>query len=164
MKSHILTGGLLALGLWCLPVLAADDDGLTRLALCQDSWAEWSKTDPDKLKAFGEHFRAAFAQHGNDAFAVPKRDVSVMGLRVTQAYPESVGMGVGFSLTVDATFDAARKAVEKGLGKALRECETGEGMRHCGLEVARQRTVMLMAEDKPASRHTLLGCYYFYEK
>jgi hypothetical protein len=85
-------------------------------------------------------------------------------MNVSQAFPGSVGMGVGFSLTLDATFNDARKAAEKALGKALQKCESGEGMRNCELEIAPQRTVTLMAEDKPGIGHTLIGCYYFYEK
>jgi hypothetical protein len=144
--------------------LAADDDALTRMALCRDSWVEWSKSDPAKMKAFVDGFRAQFAPHGNDPFALPKANVSVLGLRVLRAFPESVGMGVGFSLSVDATFDDARHAVEKALGKPLGKCESGDNMRMCGLEIAPQRTVTLEAEDKPAAHDTLIGCYYFYEK
>ena len=62
------------------------------------------------------------------------------------------------------TFDDARKAVEKALGKALQKCESGEDMRNCELEIAPQRTAMLLAEDKPNAHQTLIGCYYFYEK
>jgi hypothetical protein len=164
MKPRNLSAGVLALGLLLCPAMAADDDALARMALCKDSWVDWSKSDPAKMKAFADRFRAQFAAHGNDPFVVPKANVSVMGLRVAQAFPDSVGMGVGFSLKVDATFDDARKAVEMVLGKKLQKCETGDGMRNCGLEIAPQRTVMLMAEDRPDARDTLIGCYYFYEK
>jgi hypothetical protein len=37
-------------------------------------------------------------------------------------------------------------------------------MRSCELAIAPQRTVMLMADDKPGTRRTLVGCYYLYEK
>jgi len=163
MRSRIVVGGMLALGILLTPAFAADDDILARMALCKESWAE-SKSDPAKLKPFADDFRAKFAQHEHDAYFLPTANVSVLGLRVSQAYPESVGMGVGFSLTVDATFDDARKALEKALGKALQKCESGEGMTNCELQIARQRTVMLMAEDKPGAKRTLIGCYYFYEK
>lgn len=73
-------------------------------------------------------------------------------------------MGVGFALSVDATFDDARRAVEKALGKPLGKCEAGDDMRMCGLEIAPQRTVTLEAEDKSDAHDTLIGCYYFYEK
>ena len=164
MKFQNLSAGALALGMLFCPALAADDDALTRMVLCKDSWNDWSKSEPAKMKNFADGFRAQFVPHGDDPFVLPKANVSVLGLRVSQAFPDSVGMGVGFSLTVDATFDDARKAVEKTLGKPLTKCETGEGMRTCGLEIAPQRTVMLMAEDKPGARRTLVGCYYFYEK
>jgi hypothetical protein len=165
MKSHNLAlGALLALGVLFVPALAAEDDMLTRMALCKDSWFEWQKSDPAKLSALRNHFHAQFTPHNNDPFFLPKANVSVLGLRVTQAFPGSVGMGLGFSLSVDATFEDARKAAEKALGKSLQKCESGEGMRNCELEIAHQRTVMLMSEDKPGSRNTLIGCYYFYEK
>ena len=164
MKPQTLSAGMVALGILLRPALAADDDALTRMALCKDSWAEWSKSDPAKMKAFAEHIGAQFEHEGNKPFALPKANVSVLGLRVLRVFPDSVGMGVGFSLSVDATFDDTRKAVEKALGKPLGKCESGDGMRMCGLELAPQRTVTLEAEDKPSAHDTLIGCYYFYEK
>ncbi len=146
MKLPTLAGVALALFAAVLPARAGDDDALTRMALCKDSWLEWSKGDPARFKAFADHVRAGFTPHGNDPFALPKAGVSAAGLRVLQAFPQSVGMGVGFSLTVDAGFDDARKAVEKALGKPLAHCEEGEGMHDCELEVAPQRTVMV-ADD-----------------
>ncbi|HEX3944863.1 MAG TPA: hypothetical protein VHW69_12320 [Rhizomicrobium sp.] len=154
----------LAFSVVLLPALAADDDALTRMALCKDSWADWQKGDPAKLKAFGDSFHAHFSPHDNDPYFLPKAKVAVLGMNVSQAFPGSVGMGVGFSLTLDGTFDDTRKAAEKALGKALQKCESGEGMRNCELQIASQRTVTLMSEDKPGTGHTLIGCYYFYEK
>jgi len=164
MKPQTLSAGMLALGILLRPALAADDDALTRMALCKDSWADWNKSDPAKMKAFAERMGAQFAHHGNEPFGLPKTNVSVLGLRVLRAFPDSVGMGVGFSLSVDATFDVARKTVEKALGKSLGKCESGDGMRGCELEIAPQRTVTLEAEDKAGAHDTLIGCYYFYEK
>ena len=69
-----------------------------------------------------------------------------------------------FHREIRTTFDVTRKAVEKALGKPLTKCDTGDDMRSCELEIAPQRTVMLMAEDKPGATHALVGCYYFYEK
>src|SRR5437763_272441 len=134
------------------------------MALCKDSWADWQKSDPVKMKAFADSFHAQFSTHDNDPYFLPKAKASALGMNITQAFPGSVGMGVGFSLGVDATFEDARKALEKEFGKALQKCESGEGMRNCELEIAPQRTVMLMSEDKAASRHALVGCYYFYEQ
>jgi hypothetical protein len=116
------------------------------------------------LKKFFDHFQSDFSGNESDPFWNPKAAKSIVGLRIKQAFPESVGMGVGFSVTVDATFDEARRRLEKLLGKSLNKCETGDNMRSCGLEIADKRTVMLMAEDNPKSATTLIGCYYFYEK
>ena len=164
MKPQTLSAGMLALAILLRPALAADDDALTRMALCRDSWVDWQKSDPAKLNAFAESFRAQFVPHDNDPFALPKASVSVLGFHVLRAFPDSVGMGVGFSLSVDATFDDARHAVEKVLGHPFGKCETGDDMRMCELEIAPQRSVTLEAEDKAGAHDTLIGCYYFYEK
>ena len=165
--KRLLLGSLVCGVLVTLPVLAApstDDPAIAHMATCQDSWFEWQKSDPAKLKAFADRFHSAFTQKGDDPFFVPKAASSIAGLKVTQVFPGSVGMGVGFSLFVDATFDKARQTLAKALGKPLTKCETSDGMRTCELQVAAQRTVTLMAEDKPGAHQTLIGCYYFYEK
>jgi hypothetical protein len=164
MKSTTLAGAALAFSVFLLPAAAADDTALARLALCQDSWVDWNKSDPGRLQAFIEHFRSEFSPSGNDPFFLPKGSPSIAGLHVVQAFPQSVGMGVGFSLTVDATFDETRTTMEKALGKPLQKCESGDGMRMCEFKIAEQRTFTLMAEDDPKSHNTLIGCYYFYEK
>lgn len=164
MKSISVAGALIALACIILPARASDDSGLTRMALCQDSWLDWSKTDAAKLKAFGEHFRTNFTHKANDAFTTPKAETSILGLRVAQVYPDSVGMGVGLSILVDADFDAARAVVEKSLGKKLGHCETSDGMRACELQIAEKRTVTLMSADSPKTKQTLIGCYYYYER
>jgi hypothetical protein len=144
--------------------LAADDMDIQRMATCQDSWLDWQKSDPARLHKFGDRFRAEFSPQSNDPFVLPKTSKTIAGLRVEQAFPISVGMGVGFSITVGAPFDTARKAFEKVLGKTLVKCETGDGMRTCELAIAEKRTFMLMGEDNPKSPSTLVGCYYYYEK
>jgi len=164
MRFLALAGLMLVLSAAMFPVRAADDLGLTRMAMCADSWTEWQKSAPARLDKFGEDIRAKFVPHGNDAYILPKTNLSVAGFRVLEVYPESVGMGVGFSLTVDAGFERARKAMEKAFGRPLEHCETGDGMRNCELEIGPQRTFTLMAEDDPKSHRTLIGCYYFYEK
>jgi hypothetical protein len=164
MRSATFAGVALAAFVLIYPAFAADDVGLTRMTLCQDSWAEWNKSEPVKLKAFGDRFRTQFSRHENDAFMTPKMSMSVLGMRVVQAFPDSVGMGVGFSLNVDAPFDAARAAMEKGLGKKFAKCETGDGMKSCEMEIAPQRSAVVIAEDSLKDRQTLIGCYYFYEK
>jgi hypothetical protein len=155
---------MLALLSGVTPAVGADDPRVESLALCRDSWLDWKNTDPAKLNSFVDYFHSAFAQHGNDAFAVPKSAMTIDGLKVKEIFPESVGTGLGFSVLVDATFDAARRALERDLGKPLGQCETGEGMRTCDLPIAEQRTVTLMSGDPPNDTTTLIGCYYFYEK
>ena len=164
MKSRSLPAAVLALSCAFVPASAADDPALARMALCQDSWFDWQKSDPARLKTFGDHFRKEFSRHDNDAFFLPRNNVSVLGLHVAQAFPDSVGMGVGFSLTVDAPFGTARRAMEKALGRKLGHCESSDDMQTCELDIAAKRTVMLMAEDSPKAKQTLVGCYYFYEK
>jgi hypothetical protein len=163
MKTS-LAAAIFAVFAVVLPASAADDVGLTRMATCQDSWVEWGKGDPARFKVFAEHIHAAFTPHGNDPYMLPKASVSVLGLHVAQVFPESIGMGVGFSLAVDAPFDTTRAAIEKTLDKKLVHCEASDGMKSCELEIAPQRTVTLMAGDDPKAHQTLIGCYYYYEK
>jgi hypothetical protein len=164
MKRISVTGALIALALFLVPARAADDATITRLALCQDSWFEWSKADPVQMRKFVDHIRAGFTPHDNDPYFLPKADTSIMAMRVTEVYPESVGMGVGFSVTVAAPFDKARAAMEKTVGKPLVHCETSDGMKNCDLVLAEKRNLTLMAEDNPKSTQTLVGCYYYYER
>jgi hypothetical protein len=164
MRIANAAGMLIALLFVAVPATAAEDAGLARMATCQDSWLDWQTKDPAQLKKFGDHLHTEFSEHGNDPFAVPNANVSIAGLRVTQLFPNSVGMGVGLSATVDAPFDKARQAIEKAAGKRLTKCETSDNMRSCELEIAEKRTLVLMAEDNAKATTTLVGCYYFYEK
>jgi len=164
MKRAFVTLIFIVLGAAMTPGWAADDTGIERMATCRDSWFDWNKNDQSQLKKFGDRFRTDFSRSDNDPFFVPRKDKRIAGLRVTQAFPDSVGMGVGFSVTVEATFDKARQIFEKSLGKKLQKCEASDNMRTCELDIAEKRTFTLMAEDSPKSTTTLVGCYYYYEK
>ena len=142
--------------------ISADDLKIERLATCQDSWLEF-KEDPAKSQAFAEAFMASFVQKGNGGTFTPKSKVMVAGLPVVEAHPESVGMGVGFSVVLDGALDKAKTNVEKMTGMTL-DCEKGDGMRMCGHEIAEKKTLMLMSDEAGKSNKTLLGCYYFYAK
>jgi hypothetical protein len=155
---------VMALLLVVAPAWGDDDISLARMATCRDSWFDWQTSDPARLKAFAGRFRAGFSRHDNDAYFVPKSSAQIAGLRVTQVFPDSVGMGVGFSAAVEAKFDEARRRLEKLLGKPFAKCETSDGMQTCELQIAEKRTAMMMAEDDPKSTSTLIGFYYFYEK
>jgi hypothetical protein len=78
--------------------------------------------------------------------------------------PESAGMGVGFAITVKAPMDKVRKSFEAALGKQLKECESGDGLNFCGLEIGPKRTVMMIGPSTKPEQGTLLGCYYEYVK
>ncbi len=161
--KHILAVCLLLVLIAPRAADAADGDLIERLATCQDSWFEW-KDNPAQMRALANSFNDSFTQKGNTPVFAPKQRMLVAGLPVSQAYPQSVGMGVGFSLVVDANFETTRAALEKVAKKPLTMCETGDGMRSCELQVAEKRTLMLMTGDSGRAKTTLIGCYYFYEK
>ena len=159
--------GLLSIFLAAVtPAQAADNPGIERLAVCQDSWFEWKSSDPAQLQKFIESFRSDFSQKKpTDAFVVPKSSQTVAGLPVAQVFPESVGMAVGFSVVVNANFDRTRSSLEKKLGRSIKKCEPpSDNMRTCELQIGDKKTILLMAEDNAKSTTTLFGCYYFYEK
>lgn len=162
MINRMLSGIAVVLAMLAMPAVAADDASLARMTLCKDSWLDW-KNDPAKLKPFADRFRNDFAQHGNDPYLVPKKDVSVAGFRVLEAFPDSVGMGVGFSLLVAAPYAKVRPAMEHAFGKPLQHCDHSEGMNTCELDIAEKRTFMVMAEDDMKDK-TLIGCYYYYAR
>jgi len=139
------------------------DTMIERLATCQDSWRDW-KDDPVQTQKMAEIFNSTFDAPASDGSFAPKQKVHIVGLPVVQVYPESVGMGVGFSVVLEASFDDARAHAEKAVGKALGSCEHGDGMQTCGLEVAKERTITLMAAEHDTKKRTLLGCYYYYAK
>lgn len=164
MKIVSLAALWIALQFAVVPAWSADDESVERMATCKDSWLDWQTSDPARLKSLAEHIRSGFSRKADDPFLTPTSSTSIAGLNVSQLFPDNVGMGVGFSVTVDAPFDETRRKFESSLGKPLTKCETGEGMRSCGLEIAEKRTFMLMAEDNPKASKTLVACYYFYEK
>jgi hypothetical protein len=134
-----------------------------RLATCQESWYDY-RDDPDKMNTFVKTLDGVFRESSQDQSLVPKGRVTVAGLAVVQAFPESVGMAVGFSVVVDAPFDQAKAAVEKVSRKTLAGCQTSDGMRACGIEIAPKRTLTLLTGENGKGRNTLIGCHYFYEK
>ncbi len=162
MIGRILPGAAIVIAVLLRPAIAADDTSLARLATCQDSWLDWNKSNPAEMQKLGAHFQSLFARKEGKPFFFPKAEVSIEGLRIVQAFPESVGMGVGFSLMVDAGFDRTRKVFEKPLGPRP-HCEAGEGMHSCDREIAEKRTFMVMADDSEPTK-TLVGCYYYYER
>lgn len=143
----------------------AAEPSLDSLATCRDSWLDW-KDDPTRGAKFTEGLHTNYTYHEDrGGFLVPKAPETVLGLPVARVYPESAGMAVGFTVLVNSGFEAARKAVEKALGKPLK-CDPGhpgDEIFGCELELGPKKTVMIATEDK-SSKSTLIGCYYFYEK
>src|SRR6188768_2738957 len=164
MRSASRAGPILSLLALAMPAWGASEPRVEDLALCRDSWLDWKSTAPAKLESFDAFLRSDFAHDDNDAFFTPNSEMTIDGLKVTQVYPGSLGMGLGFSVLVDAPFDVVRQVIERELAMPLGDCETGDGMRICHLSIAEQRTVMLVSGDPPNDTTTLVGCYYFYEK
>lgn len=157
-------------GLLALAVLAAaaparaDDDTeqqMQRLASCSDSWYEWSREDPARLRQFAQRFHARFEQVPKEPAFLPRAPTRVMGMKVLQAYPDSVGMGLGFSLKVAAGFEEARRLMEQRLGRPMR-CEPMENAMSCELELGEKKTALLLTDQRGRAPVSLLGCYYFY--
>ena len=143
---------------------APADDLLDQLVTCRVSWLDW-KDDPVQGKKFADAIHAGFVQQPRGPAWTPKKPVAVLGMPVVEAFPESVGMGVGFSVTVDASFEKARGQMEKSAGKTFKECDSGEGMRTCELPIAEKRTLFLLSgESGKGKTTTLIGCYYFYAR
>ncbi len=141
---------------------AADEPQLQRLALCQDSRHDW-KGDAARTTRFVSDFENRFDRSPQgDAFA-PKSEAKVLGHAVTQVYPQSVGMGVGFSLVVNANFIQARAGIEQQLGKPM-TCSTSEGVRSCELKLGPRKTALLMTAQNGQANTSLIGCYYFYQQ
>jgi hypothetical protein len=144
------------------PVRAADDF-ITQLATCQISWVDF-KDDAAQMVKLADAWNASFTQKSGSRQWTPKGKVLVLGLPAVQGFPQSVGMGVGFSVLLDATLEQTKTNLEKAIGKPMKNCETGEGMHMCDLSIAEKRTLTLMSSDADKGKTTLLGCYYYYEK
>jgi hypothetical protein len=164
MRAALLAIVVIVLEISVTSVRAADDPNIERMATCRDSWLDWKKNDQDQLKKFGDHLGSILSQEESSGSFPTKTDTSIAGLHVTRIFPESVGMGVGFSVVVGAPFDTTRKTAERIFGKPLKKCDSSDNMRTCELEIGEKRTFMLMAEENAKTPATLLGCYYYYEK
>ena len=164
MKCARLTAPMLAILVAVSPAWGASDPRVVNLALCRDSWLDWKDSAPSALDSFGSYLRSEFTQNSDDGSLAPRSPMTIAGLDITQVYPGSLGMGLGFSVLVDAPFDVTRLAIERDLGKPLGRCDASDGMRSCELSIAEQRTVLLVSADPPNDKTTLVGCYYFYEK
>lgn len=164
MKTFAITlAALLAASAGSADVLAADDPQLQRLALCQDTWLDW-KGDAKRMAQLVKYLETQFDRNSDAAAAfTPKSPTSVLGWPVTQVYPQSVGMGVGFSMIVEADHARIRTGIEQQIGKPL-TCKNSDGIRACEVELGAKTTAVLLTDQHGRAKSSLVGCYYFYEK
>lgn len=140
----------------------ANEAQLLRLATCQDSWLEW-KTEPGRLQRFATELHRRYTLKPKSPAMTPNAPAKLLGFQVQQLFPDSVGMGVGFSVQLQADFKQARQRFEELLGRPM-QCEGGDGMLSCELPLGEKKTALLVKSDSGPSKSTLLGCYYFYQQ
>lgn len=163
MKITCMTGAAAVLLLAASIAQADDDKFILQMASCQESWLDW-KQQPAKVKEFTAKLESNFKMDEQSATFVPTRATSVLGHNISRVYPESVGMGVGFSVLLDASFDAIKASFEKQTGKRFGQCATEDGMKSCEHKVGEKKTVILMEGSTGKNAQSLIGCYYFYAK
>lgn len=135
---------------------------LARLATCEESWYD-SRRDEARMGAFGQALRAQFRPEDRSPVWKPLAPVTWLGHEVLEITPQSVGMGLGFAVTLKAPSSAVRPAYEQRLGQAMERCESSDGLHSCERTLAPKRTAIMMAPLKKPEAGTLVGCYYFYE-
>ncbi len=142
---------------------AADDKAILQMASCDVSWLDF-KDNPVKVQEYLGTLKTQYRRTSDDGSFEPLSATSLLGQKISRVYPQSVGMGLGYSVIMDAGFDAVKAAVEKQLGKKLARCAEHEGAKSCELEIADKKTIVLMEGERGKNPRTLFGCYYYYEK
>lgn len=144
------------------PTRAASEPTLERMVTCQESWLDW-QDNPARGRKFVDGLHADYREQEDGGYLVPNAQKTLFALPVSRVYLDSVGMGVGFSVLVNDGVDAAKKAVEKAIGRTL-TCEAdSDGVHACQAELGPKRTVTI-ASDTEGGKGVLIGCFYFYEK
>lgn len=143
-------------------VQSADGMQLQRLALCQESWHDWEDGDV-RTTRFVSYLESHFDRSPQGDAFTPKFEAKVLGYAVTQVYPQSVGMGAGFSLLIDANFIQARGGIERQLDKPM-TCLSSDGIRSCELKLGLKKTALLMTAQNGHANTSLIGCYYLFQK
>jgi hypothetical protein len=144
----------------------AEERRLRQLATCQDSWFVW-KDDERRMTEYIEGFESNYTRSEEEPAFLPKGPSKVLGFPLIKVYPQSVGMGVGFSLQLAGSLAQVRAKVEQTLGKSL-DCDVSDEVASCGFEIDPKRTITLAADGngtgKTSEMTSLLGCFYYYEK
>ena len=142
---------------------AEPHDTLSRMASCQESWMDM-RNDAVRGQKFADVMQAHFVQDDRAPTWKPRQPMTWLGHPVIEITPQSIGMALGFAVTVKAVSDGVKPAYEKLVGKPLANCEKSDGSLTCDLQIAKQRTAMLMAPLKKPEIGTMLGCYYLYQQ
>lgn len=161
MNSYFTVFALLVIG--TAAQAAEPQDTLSRLASCQDSWLDM-KDDPARAQKFADVIKTHFVQDDRAPTWKPRRPMSWLGNPIIEITPQSIGMGLGFAVTVKAVSDDVKPAYEQLVGQSLGTCEKSDGALMCERPIAEKRTAMLTAPLSKPELGTMLGCYYFYQQ
>jgi hypothetical protein len=144
------------------PGNTAEERRLKRMATCQDSWLTW-QGDERQMAEFIKSFDADYTRSEQEPAFLPKGPSKVLGFPLIKVYPQSVGMGVGFSLQLAASLVQVRAHVEPLLGKPL-DCSVSDDMTYCAFVIDPTKTITLTADGNGMGKFSLLGCFYYYAK
>ena len=156
----------LLMSLCSLSALAApapEPKQLVALATCQESWLDFQAA-PAKGEAMRQLIEADYSADPKGAGMAPKTKATLLGLPITQLFPDSAGMAVGFSVSVEGKFADVKTRLEKQLGYKLEHCESDDEMTTCEHQIAEKKTIAMVADGKGDLPETLVGCVYYYEK
>ncbi|MDI1253986.1 hypothetical protein [Thermomonas sp.] len=140
----------------------AEEAYLEKLVMCQESWFSW-KDDDRRMSQYLARFDANFTRSEDEPAFLPKGPANILGFPLIKVYPQSVGMGLGFSVQLGGQFAKIRSEVENKLGKPF-ECSASDGMTSCGAELGKNKSLTLTAFGNGANAINLIGCFYNYEK
>ena len=163
MKSPLVAlAAMLAVIATSHALQAVDETQLQRIALCQKPWHDWKDGDVSTTR-FVSYLESRFGRGPQGDAFTPKFEAKVLGYAVTQVYPQSVGMGAGFSLLIDANLIQARGGIERQLGKPM-TCSSTDGVRSCEIKLGPKKTALLMTAQNGHANTSLIGCYYLFQK
>ena len=163
MNKQLTVGLLAAALLMTSAVDAADNKTIVAMATCQDSWLDWVPGSGQSEK-FVRDMKQSFTQKPDADAYTPLRPTTYLGRQITAVQPESVGMALGFSLAVEASFGDMKKAIENHMKKTFEKCNPSGDGNSCEMEIAEKKTIFLMGSADKTQRGVLTGCYYYYEK
>lgn len=138
---------------------AEPQDTLMRMVTCQDSWYDW-KDDESRMDAFAATLEAHFREGQSRGVLVPSRPATLMDFEIVETTPASLGIGIGFAVTVKGPASEVRRKYEAALGRKLSACQQDEGLSVCSENIASEKSAMLMTPTRRPEVGTLVGCFY----